>query len=337
MGLELRDGLPLGSWFDVPDPLVPQNLAFLQKAVQGAFINTLTPLIQVLSGKAEESQLFVNEYMMRFQEMLLGVNFTSLLESVAYKLDENALIPTRDIPQDIDNYFAQFKGLKLAPDLLRVAAQQWTDYLSWWNKGAIAAILRGFVETVEAQLWVLARAATGEEGNASRDLTELNKLAEEKIAVGTMDYAKARYQYYVQGIETARIPKMKIARSSLGFAWNVLKRTAARSWRASPIRSSLQALRNGVASAMGWKRRLPRPKVWKPISLTAACEINYEGILRTFGGEGFSLTSCQDRCIQTTGCVAIDFYVSSGWCNLFDVACTQPQRRLYGASSYLCE
>merc|ERR1712012_1107098 len=70
------------------------------------------------------------------------------------------------------------------------------------------------------------------------------------------------------------------------------------------------------------------------ISADAACEVNDEGIKRTFGDKGFSLESCQKRCLETTGCVAIDFYTGSGWCNLFDEACSTPKRVGDGSSSY---
>merc|ERR1712012_13089 len=70
------------------------------------------------------------------------------------------------------------------------------------------------------------------------------------------------------------------------------------------------------------------------ISADAACEVNDEGIKRTFGDKGFSLESCQKRCLETTGCVAIDFFTGSGWCNLFDEACSTPKRVGDGSSSY---
>merc|ERR1712110_125153 len=73
---------------------------------------------------------------------------------------------------------------------------------------------------------------------------------------------------------------------------------------------------------------------WVVISSTKACEVNDEGNTRTFGGRGFSLESCRNRCMTTTGCVAIDFYTVSGWCNLFNQACTNPLRQKAGSSSY---
>lgn len=73
---------------------------------------------------------------------------------------------------------------------------------------------------------------------------------------------------------------------------------------------------------------------WTLISPTAACEANSEGIVRTFGASPFTLASCQSECRNTVGCVAIDFYSETGWCNLFDVACSLPARTRDGASSY---
>merc|ERR1712117_238002 len=73
---------------------------------------------------------------------------------------------------------------------------------------------------------------------------------------------------------------------------------------------------------------------WATISSTKACEVSNEGITRTFGRRGFTLESCQQRCLNTEDCVAIDFYARSGWCNLFNKACTNPLRERGQSSSY---
>merc|ERR1719510_2341730 len=73
---------------------------------------------------------------------------------------------------------------------------------------------------------------------------------------------------------------------------------------------------------------------WATISSTKACEVNNEGITRTFGRRGFTLETCQQRCLNTEDCVAVDFYARSGWCNLFNKACTNPLREKAQSSSY---
>merc|ERR1712217_946265 len=78
---------------------------------------------------------------------------------------------------------------------------------------------------------------------------------------------------------------------------------------------------------------LTKETQWSIISSTAACEWNSEGISRTFGSDGFSLEACESKCLATTGCKAIDYY-TTGWCNLFDAACSTPRSTHDGASSY---
>ena len=73
---------------------------------------------------------------------------------------------------------------------------------------------------------------------------------------------------------------------------------------------------------------------WQIISSTAACETNNEGITLTYGANGYTLTTCKTKCIETPVCAAIDFYTGSGWCNLFDTPCTSPMRTIHGATSY---
>merc|ERR1719316_2398557 len=73
---------------------------------------------------------------------------------------------------------------------------------------------------------------------------------------------------------------------------------------------------------------------WSIISSSAACEENNEGITRTSGKSGYSLVTCKAACEGTAGCVAIDYYAQTGWCNFFDTACTTPLKTADGASSY---
>jgi len=73
---------------------------------------------------------------------------------------------------------------------------------------------------------------------------------------------------------------------------------------------------------------------WTVIDEGKACEVNQEGITRTFGARGFSLETCKARCLETAGCKAVDYYRRSGWCNLYDRACSTPANSGHGASSW---
>merc|ERR1719336_1527881 len=75
-------------------------------------------------------------------------------------------------------------------------------------------------------------------------------------------------------------------------------------------------------------------EIWTAISESLACEANDEGIWRTFGEGGFNLVTCKARCLETAGCKAIDYYRESGWCNLYDNACSTPRSSHAGASSW---
>jgi len=95
-------------------------------------------------------------------------------------------------------------------------------------------------------------------------------------------------------------------------------------------------LRGGRGSPSSYRRE-GTPVVtteWEVIDANKACENNREGIQRTFGHRGFTLETCQRRCEQTDGCNAIDFYSRSGWCNLYNEACTNPITERGGSSSY---
>lgn len=47
-----------------------------------------------------------------------------------------------------------------------------------------------------------------------------------------------------------------------------------------------------------------------------------------------TLESCKAFCKETVGCVAIDFFTKTAWCNLFDEVCSEPLASSNGASSY---
>eukprot|EP00931_Biecheleriopsis_adriatica_P024288 TRINITY_DN15173_c0_g1_i2.p1 TRINITY_DN15173_c0_g1~~TRINITY_DN15173_c0_g1_i2.p1 ORF type:complete len:722 (-),score=62.29 TRINITY_DN15173_c0_g1_i2:158-2323(-) len=90
---------------------------------------------------------------------------------------------------------------------------------------------------------------------------------------------------------------------------------------------------------------------WIVISNTLACESNGDGVTRMQSlGRNHTLEDCEKACnktwprkevryakdARTEGdgkCRAIDFYRSSGWCNLYDYACEKPTRSLHGSSS----
>jgi len=76
---------------------------------------------------------------------------------------------------------------------------------------------------------------------------------------------------------------------------------------------------------------------WALGSDAAGCEVNDQGINRTFGSDGFTLESCKEKCEQESKCMAIDYYSETGWCNLFDVSCSSPSFVLHGASHHVLE
>eukprot|EP00440_Ansanella_granifera_P042849 gb/GFBE01046456.1/.p1 GENE.gb/GFBE01046456.1/~~gb/GFBE01046456.1/.p1 ORF type:complete len:508 (+),score=140.30 gb/GFBE01046456.1/:1-1524(+) len=78
-----------------------------------------------------------------------------------------------------------------------------------------------------------------------------------------------------------------------------------------------------------------KEEAWPVISESYACETNSEGIVRLDGKDGHSLDSCKEWCRQTAGCLAIDFYESTEWCNIYDTACTTPGTMgWFGEKSY---
>lgn len=69
------------------------------------------------------------------------------------------------------------------------------------------------------------------------------------------------------------------------------------------------------------------------ISETAACEGSSD-IRRLGTPKVKNLEGCQQQCRRTDGCMAVDFYSKTSWCNLYDRACSKPSRAHDGASSY---
>jgi len=72
---------------------------------------------------------------------------------------------------------------------------------------------------------------------------------------------------------------------------------------------------------------------WVQISGTAACETNGDGIKRSKGlGYNYNLNSCKNACAGN--CQAIDFYQTTGWCNLYNAPCHSPRTYKDGATSW---
>jgi len=90
----------------------------------------------------------------------------------------------------------------------------------------------------------------------------------------------------------------------------------------------------GKAEIEAGTRAPPTCEQWTVIDGSKACYQNSEGISQTFGAYGFNFETCKARCIETAGCKAIDFYRYSGWCSLFDTACSTPMTTWDGASSW---
>lgn len=67
----------------------------------------------------------------------------------------------------------------------------------------------------------------------------------------------------------------------------------------------------------------------------AACEGNSQGIVRLSGVDGISFDQCTQRCDNTNGCEAIDYFTQTGWCNTFAVSCDNPWMVKDGATHYI--
>lgn len=75
---------------------------------------------------------------------------------------------------------------------------------------------------------------------------------------------------------------------------------------------------------------------WTSIYKDAACETNLENIERREFVEAVeNLGTCQEICARKEWCKAVDFYSTTGWCNLYEQGCKTPQRKDSGATSYI--
>ena len=91
------------------------------------------------------------------------------------------------------------------------------------------------------------------------------------------------------------------------------------------------------------------PLEWEPISVSSACELEANmpsrelrrlkeetpqaQVKKHFLHEA-GLECCKKRCEAACWCVAVDYYEDSGWCNLFEQACTKPMLQKDGGSSH---
>lgn len=74
---------------------------------------------------------------------------------------------------------------------------------------------------------------------------------------------------------------------------------------------------------------------WSAIHKSLACEgaPDLKQVGKSLVDIG-SLEKCQNACIDTAGCEAIDYYSKTMWCNMYDRACTSPDKDHDGASSW---
>lgn len=74
-------------------------------------------------------------------------------------------------------------------------------------------------------------------------------------------------------------------------------------------------------------------RLFATISSSKACEKNVEGVrIAKELGTGYTLDTCKAACKEP--CQAIDFFTSTGRCNLYDLVCKTPLSAVDGASSY---
>jgi len=91
-----------------------------------------------------------------------------------------------------------------------------------------------------------------------------------------------------------------------------------------------QATADGASSY-----KMARQAEWAVIDETHACEGNqehvkpYMGLTRVVSSE-----QCKQECERRSRCVAVDYYRTSWYCNLYDVACTHPVADHDGACSF---
>jgi hypothetical protein len=84
------------------------------------------------------------------------------------------------------------------------------------------------------------------------------------------------------------------------------------------------------------KYKLEEPR-WVTIDAEKACENSKEGVKRMqpYGGRvEASLANCQEACLQRKGCIAVDYYRNTTWCNFYDEACSTPLSTSDQPSSY---
>lgn len=85
-------------------------------------------------------------------------------------------------------------------------------------------------------------------------------------------------------------------------------------------------------SSAGTCRVSQSPK-WKVISPKKSCERNSEGIVRKSYAQVMNKNCCLKLCEETCWCVAVDYYVESVWCNLYDKPCKRPSQSTGGQPS----
>merc|ERR1712048_123224 len=65
--------------------------------------------------------------------------------------------------------------------------------------------------------------------------------------------------------------------------------------------------------------------VYITVSTTCGCETN-SGVTRSGAWSSTkSIGDCQQKCNQQSGCVAVDYLASDGWCNWYSEVCSKPQ------------
>lgn len=77
---------------------------------------------------------------------------------------------------------------------------------------------------------------------------------------------------------------------------------------------------------------------WTVYSKNKACEgpeVQKKRI--TFATNAGTFDCCKQFCEITCGCVAIDYFATSGWCNLYHTPCSTPTKTADGGSSYLLQ
>eukprot|EP00929_Paragymnodinium_shiwhaense_P111724 TRINITY_DN80011_c0_g1_i1.p1 TRINITY_DN80011_c0_g1~~TRINITY_DN80011_c0_g1_i1.p1 ORF type:complete len:542 (+),score=115.39 TRINITY_DN80011_c0_g1_i1:61-1626(+) len=96
----------------------------------------------------------------------------------------------------------------------------------------------------------------------------------------------------------------------------------------------------GVSQAAGAGTLLPLrdepyAATWEVIARKQACEANGEGLKphAVLGGISSTL-QCMRLCERRWGCLAVDYYEATRYCNIYRQVCRQPQALHDGASSY---